>query len=114
MARHNQWHFALTGWRVLFIPLAFVVAVVAALFVRILGLKNSADLTSDDVADYLQNFIDGRGGDWDWDDFTSIPISDPALEAIRQEAEMVRLPIDEAGVSKLGNLLVRARALRDA
>jgi hypothetical protein len=111
MARHNQWHVELTGWRALLIPFAFVAAIMVQLVVRLFGLKNSADLTPDEVAGYLQNFIGGRGGDWDWDDFTSVPITDPALEAIRQEAEMVPLPIDDAGISKLRQLLARARSL---
>ena len=75
------------------------------------GLKNSADLTPEDVASYLEDFIEGRSGDWDWDDFTSIPITEPSLEAIRQEAELVPLPVDEAGEAKLRDLLARARSL---
>jgi hypothetical protein len=78
------------------------------------GLKNSADLTPPDIERYLQDFIEGRSGDWDWDDFTSIPIRDPALEAIRQEAEMVQLPIDEVGDAKLRELLARVRSLGHA
>ena len=111
MARHRQWHVALTGWRVILIPFAFVAALLVALAVRLFGLKDSADLTPDEVAGYLQDFIDGRSGDWDWDDFTSIPISDPVLDAIRQEAEMVQLPVNDAGDEKLRELLARARSL---
>ena len=93
------------------VPIAMVAALVVQLFVRLFGLKNSADLTPDDVEGYLQNFIDGSGGSWDWDDFTSIPITDPSLETIRREAELVQLPVDEAGDAKLRELLARVRSL---
>ena len=36
-----------------------------------------------DVADIIEQFLNGTGGDWDWDDFTSLRIEDPALDAIR-------------------------------
>jgi hypothetical protein len=114
MPRHNQWHVALTGWRVILIPFAFVAAIFVALVGRLFGLKDSDDISPEDVAGYLRDFIDGRSGDWDWNDFTSIPITDPALEAIRQEAEMVQLPIDDAGKAKLQELLARVRMLGNA
>jgi hypothetical protein len=39
--------------------------------------------TKSEVAQFLDDFLHDRGGAWDWDDFTSIPIKDPALERIR-------------------------------
>ena len=110
MARHRQWHISGPAAYVL-APIAIVIAVVVQLVVRILGLKNSVDLTADDVASYLHDFLEERGGDWDWDDFTSIPITDPALEAIRQEANLIPLPLNEVGEAKMRKLLARARAL---
>ncbi len=38
----------------------------------------------EEVAKYVDDFVSGRGGSWDWDDFTSVPIEDPALEEVRQ------------------------------
>jgi hypothetical protein len=35
------------------------------------------------VADYIENHIRGTEGPHDWDDFTSIPIADPKLNALR-------------------------------
>ncbi len=35
------------------------------------------------VAEIIEQFLDGTGGPWDWDDFTSIRIADPELDAIR-------------------------------
>lgn len=111
MAYHQQSH--ISGWAAYAsAPVAIVAAIIVQLVVRIFGLKHSADPTADGVAGYLEDFIEGRSGDWDWDDFTSIPISDPALEAIRQEAGMVQFPIDDAGDAKLRELLTRARSLQ--
>jgi hypothetical protein len=36
-----------------------------------------------EVADITEQFLNGTGGDLDWDDFTSLRIEDPALNAIR-------------------------------
>ncbi len=41
--------------------------------------------TREEVAQYIENFIDGRGGEWDWDDFTSVAIKDPYLDRIRRQ-----------------------------
>lgn len=32
----------------------------------------------------IRNFLNGTGGDWDWDDFTSIPPGYPDLEELQQ------------------------------
>ena len=45
--------------------------------------SNRRDLTRQQVAKVLDDFLDGTGGKWDWDDFTSVPLADPELEAIR-------------------------------
>jgi hypothetical protein len=71
----------------------------------------ATDAKPSDVARYLRDFIDGTGGVWDWDDFTSVPIADARLEAIRQEAGLIPLPVDEAGFDRLRDLLQRAGAL---
>jgi hypothetical protein len=39
--------------------------------------------TSAEVSKILSAFVEGSGGDYDWDDFISSPIADPALDAIR-------------------------------
>ena len=39
--------------------------------------------TKAEVADIIEQFLDRTGGQWDWDDFTSIRILDPELDAIR-------------------------------
>lgn len=69
----------------------------------------TTDLTPTDVERYLEDFLDGRVGDWDWDDFTSIRITDPALDRIREEAASVALPLTEEGYPTLHQLLQRVR-----
>jgi hypothetical protein len=90
------------------------VAVAVALTIGVIGIAwmrgRAVDRTPDEVAKYLRDFIEGTGGDWDWDDFTSVPIKDPALERIRQEAESVPLPV--SSMDRLLELLREAEALR--
>lgn len=32
----------------------------------------------------IRNFLDGTGGDWDWDDFISLPLGYPGLEEVQR------------------------------
>ena len=68
-----------------------------------------AQRTPQDVARYLRDFIEGTGGDWDWDDFTSVTIKDRALESIRQRA--TRTEPMKADIQQLRQLLAEAEAL---
>jgi hypothetical protein len=77
----------------------------------VFGLKTSADLTPRDVEGYLRDFLEGTGGAWDWDHFTSIKITDPSLDAIREEAAWVDLPLTEEGRATLSNLLEQVRTM---
>ena len=109
MTRHRQWH--VSGWpAALLAPLAIPVIFLIKLG-EVFGLKTSADLTARDVSSYLDDFINARSGDWDWDDFTSIRIADPNLESIRVEAASIELPLDESGELKLRQLLERSKEL---
>jgi hypothetical protein len=102
----------ISGWpAILLAPLAIPAILLIVLAERLFGLKTSADLTARDVEDYLRDFLEGTGGDWDWDDFTSIPIADPSLEAIRQQALWVDLPLTEHGYATLTSLLEQVRAM---
>ena len=44
----------------------------------------------DEVASIIEAFVEGRSGQWDWDEFTSIKKKDPYLESIR--ARCVKIP----------------------
>jgi hypothetical protein len=39
--------------------------------------------TKQEVGDIIERFINGTGGEWDWDDFCSHRIADPDLDLIR-------------------------------
>jgi hypothetical protein len=85
--------------KALLVIVALPVAVLAGLF----GSREKRN--PDEVAAYLRNFIDGKGNEWDWDDFTSVPIADQTLEAIRQKAAAVDLPVTDRGLATLRELL---------
>lgn len=102
----------ISGWpAILLAPLAIPILLLTTVVVRVFGLKNTTDLTARDVEDYLRDFIEGTGGEWDWDDFISIPISDPTLDAIREEAIWVSLPVDDDGMATLRRLLDQVRRM---
>jgi hypothetical protein len=79
---------------------------------NLLGL-NKLKAKPEYVINYLEKFIAGAEGDWDWDDFSSIPLTDPKLESIRQRACDVG-PWTAGGVdhSVLEQLREEARALQ--
>jgi hypothetical protein len=106
MKHFSDWHVA--GWR------AFVLAPIVlpiAILLQLLPLKKTRDMSAIEVATVLRRFIEKTGGEWDWDDFTSVPVTDPALEAIRAEANRIRLPVNEDGTAKLRELYERALKL---
>ncbi len=105
-----RWH--VSGWpAILLAPLAIPIILLMVLAERLLGLKTSADRTARDVEGYLRDFLEGTGGDWNWDDFTSIKITDPRLDAIRDEAARVSLPLTEEGGATLRDLLKQVRSM---
>ncbi|MDZ4380190.1 MAG: hypothetical protein U0942_02490 [Parvibaculum sp.] len=110
--RSSDWH--IEGWRALALLPVILIASPILKLIDILLPSRGIERTPAEVAGFIYDFIEGSGGDWGWDDFTSIPIADPHLEAIRAEAEMVQLPITPEGMGKLRELLARARALKTA
>lgn len=72
-------------------------------------LAKPKDRSAAEVSGYLRDFLEGTGGDWDWDAFESVPIKNPALEAIRREAVKAAPPNPD--MAKLKELLARAEAL---
>ena len=49
-----------------------------------LELRMTVRYTRAQVADIIEQFLEGTGDRWAWDDFTSIKIVDPDLDAIRR------------------------------
>lgn len=92
--------------KVLLVIVAIPLAALRGLVSSIFGLK--AKLSSSKVATYLRDFIEGGGGAWDWDDFTSVPIRDPRLEDIRRKAAAIDVPVTDEGSAMLRDLLVEA------
>jgi hypothetical protein len=104
--RSGDWH--ITGWKAFAL---LPVAVPVILFLKLFGIGQSTDRSADEVAGFIRDFIEGSGGEWDWDDFISVPIKARELESIRAEASMVELPLSPTGIDELKRLLVKAEAL---
>ncbi|WP_143755003.1 hypothetical protein [Caulobacter sp. BP25] len=63
----------ITGWRaVLLAPIAVPLALLASFWHG----KKTVDRSADEVAGFLRDFLDNNGGEWDWDEFESCPITD--------------------------------------
>ncbi len=77
------------------------------------------ELTPAEVAQVIEDLLADGGGPWDWDDFISVPIKDPELEAIRQRCGALpdEFPADDASgyCGAPGNEVLReiATALRE-
>ena len=91
---------------IVFIPIAIVLKLVTMPFER------PITRTPAEVARYLRDFLDGSGGEWDFDDFSSIPIADARLDSIRERASRFNGPKSDHGISELKSLLAEAEALR--
>jgi hypothetical protein len=89
------------------IPLAILLKLVTMPFERPVAR------TAPEVARYLRDFIEGSGGDWDFDDFSSIPIADPRLDSIRERASRFNGPESDEALTQLRALLAEAEALAD-
>ena len=72
-------------------------------------MRRAMKRTAAEVAKCLRDFIDGTGGDWDWDEFESVPIDDPELERIRREAAEAAPP--DPDMAKLRELLSQAEEI---
>ena len=47
----------------------------------------------------IESFLDGTGGDWDWDDFMSVSTGDPFLDSIRMRCAQLpeEFPAEKQG-----------------
>jgi hypothetical protein len=59
----------------------------------------AVDMTREEVATTIENFLNGVGGRWNWDDFVSVPITDSRLDAIRERCNglSAEFPVTEGG-----------------
>jgi len=78
----------------------------------------AVERTKAEVAEIISTFVRGTGSPWAWDDFISLRLSDPTLEAIRLEC--ANLPAqyppmaaghycDAAGMDRLRSLAEQLR-----
>ena len=56
---------------------------VVVVLVVIAAIPAPISRTNEEVADYIEGCVHGGRDPWDWDDFTSIKIKQPDLDAIR-------------------------------
>jgi hypothetical protein len=89
----------------------FIVPVFLVIKLVTMPFEKSFNRSPDEVAQYLRDFLDGTGGEWDWDDFTSIPIADPRLEDIRERAAALELPMADQDTAPLKDLIAEAEAI---
>jgi len=66
-----------------------------------------------EVAAAIRAFLEGTGGDWDWDDFTSCPLRDPQLNSIRKQARAVDLPLRPGGEAAIQALASEAERIAE-
>ncbi len=98
---------AITGWvAILLAPIVIPIAFIA----QLLPGKKTVDRTPADVVGYIKDLLEGTGGDWDWDDFECVPITDPELDNIRRRAAVAGPPNPD--VSTLRMLISEAEAIR--
>ena len=98
--------------KIFLVIIALPLAAIAAVVSRLTGAKEK--LSAADVALCLRNFIDGNGGSYDWDEFTSVPIENPHLEDIRRRAAEVDIPVTSEGLITLRGLLDEVERLLDS
>jgi hypothetical protein len=79
--------------------LAVLVATPLSVLSKLTGWGATTRRTREDVCRTIEQFVDGGGEAWDWDDFTSVPDADPMLEEARRKCVEVSelFPPDESG-----------------
>jgi len=97
----------------LFVFLVFLAILggIALIVVRAISGGKKRSRSAVEVAAYIRNQLNDEGGPQNWDDFINVAIADPALEAIRREAERIQMPPEKSDEKRLEALLKRAEAL---
>jgi hypothetical protein len=79
-------------------------------------------MTREEIVNTIEGFVNGTGSQWDWDDFTSIRLKDPELEAIRQRCVSIpdefppadpRAYCSEAGLQDMRRIVADLRSQPD-
>jgi hypothetical protein len=66
-------------------------------------------LTAAEVADKIERHIQGTEGPWDWDHFTSVPIADDRLDAIRVRCVALDYSLPEERIHEMRGMVQRLR-----
>ncbi len=93
------------AFAIILIPIVIVVRLIAIPF------DKATERSPAEVLSYLRNFYDGTGDDYDWDDFTSVSISNAELEDIRASAASLDLPMGDGELSSLRALIGKVEAM---
>ena len=72
---------------VFLLSLALVIPV--AIVSKLTGWGATAKRSRESVCRTIEEFVNGGGGPWDWDDFISVPDADPLLEQARRRCVSV-------------------------
>ncbi|CAM5483730.1 hypothetical protein ACFSUK_26270 [Sphingobium scionense] len=84
----------------------FIIAPAAlVLKLALLPFEKPVERSPQEVATYLRDFLEGKGGYGDWDYFTSTEIADPRLNDIRERAANLNLPFGEEEEALLEELI---------
>jgi len=59
-----------------------IAGIIVVFIVMTLLAKRRNRRSPSEVANIIERFIDGKGSDWEWDDFIFSPIHNPTLEKI--------------------------------
>lgn len=74
----------------IFTPAIAIAAIVGGAFILFRRMRGPVQRTRTDVIELIKSAIE-TGGDSRWDDFVSVRIADPELEAIRSRCAEVNL-----------------------
>jgi ribosomal protein S3AE len=89
----------------------FVVPIVIVIKLILMPFERATERSASEVAEHLRDFINDTGSQFDFDDFISCEIKDPALEGLRQRAMELQLPVQREEIDLWINLLSEAEAL---
>jgi len=89
---------------VLFFPLILVLVAIGKVFE---AFSAPTYYSIDEVIQYIEDFLGDTGGEWDWDDFTSLGANneDPILHKAWEECNDINLPPEEEDLDKLEAVL---------
>ena len=97
---------------IVFSPL-LLLAVLLALLAGSGVLGKQSDFTIDEVIDFIESFLEGTGGEWDWDEFESCgENADSFLNDAWRKCLELELPLTEEGEATLRVILAELKVER--